>query len=421
MSTSTITVGGQSITLVSTPSKPGLRSVEFDYADAVGTVPSKFTGQVQAQKWLGADMLSGTMTLPPLTQVEADDWIAFLMQLRGMANAFQIGDPLQPNARGSGAGAPVVDNTVPGGNAAGSEFLGTQGWTANATGVLLRGDWIQVGYRRYRVMDDVNADGSGKAIFEIWPVLREVPDNDGTTAGWLNATGTCNCTVSKSIGNGNYGIIWQNFVIPDNVVLPSDAVIQGIYPVLICSATHDQAFSYYLHGVGLSMGSPGGPGFTSPSDPSNTTFSSTEFHAASIGTSLSDLVGQEIMTLINSSLNISSLADVISITGVGFAIYYTTATHPGGTPQMPAPFTVPSGQAVAWALPMALTETGVQPGSGGIFGSGTGEGVGTTATYNGGLILNGAKGLFRLAQNKRVSTADITRLTKISFPIQEYR
>lgn len=179
MSVSVITIGGQSVNLVAMPSFPGMRTVEFEMNDAVGIVMSTFTGQLQAQQWPGADMLRGTMTLPVLQQADADNWISFLMQLRGMANAFRIGDPLKSAPRGSGSvvdGAPFVDNTVSG-NLAMSQSIDTKGWTDSADGVLLAGDYMQVGYRLYRVLDTVDADDAGNATIPIWPSLREVPED----------------------------------------------------------------------------------------------------------------------------------------------------------------------------------------------------------------------------------------------------
>ena len=188
MPTSTITVGGQSVTLVTLPSSPGLRSIELAITDAVGIYASSFTGQKQAQQWPGADMMSATLTLPPLTQAEERIWRSFLMQLRGMANAFQIGDPLQASPQGSVAGSPEIDNTVANGNQAMSQTLGLKGFTASATGVLKCGDWVQTGYRLYTCLDDVNADGSGKALIPISPSLREVPV-DGSALITSNTVG----------------------------------------------------------------------------------------------------------------------------------------------------------------------------------------------------------------------------------------
>lgn len=175
MSTQTISVGGNNVTLVALPSFPGFRSLDFKVKEAVGAVVSPFTGQVQTQQWPGAEMWSGTATLPELTRTSASTWIAFLMELRGMTNAFQLGDPMAITPLGIPSGTPVVNNSLNNGNPAMSQSLGTSGWTANASGLLLPGDYIQIGYRLHRVLDQVNADSSGNATISIWPSLRELP------------------------------------------------------------------------------------------------------------------------------------------------------------------------------------------------------------------------------------------------------
>src|ERR1700685_2078407 len=119
-----ITIGSQSVNLVSTPSSPAPKSIQYRATDTVASVPNPFTGQVQTQSWPGADLWKWTVTLPPMMQSEADQWIAFLMELRGMANAFQLGDPLKQTPYGSPSGSPVVSNTSVS-NAAGSIQLGT--------------------------------------------------------------------------------------------------------------------------------------------------------------------------------------------------------------------------------------------------------------------------------------------------------
>lgn len=146
------------------PATPGMRTAEFEMDDAVGIVTSTFTGQVQAQQWPGADMLRGTMTLPVLVEANADKWKAFLAELRGMANAFQIGDPVKAVPAGTGAGAPVVN----GAQAAGSQTLAMAGFSG--TGALLPGDYIQIGYRLHMVLEQQDSD---TASVGIWPCLRE--------------------------------------------------------------------------------------------------------------------------------------------------------------------------------------------------------------------------------------------------------
>lgn len=180
MSLSTISVNNANVTLVSFPTSPGLRSLEITITDAVSVISSPYTGQTQTQLWPGGDYWTATATIAPRIPEYADDWIAFLMQLRGPSYAFQLGDPLKQTPRGTPSGTPVVDNTQNGGNQAMSVILGTSGWTASTGNLLLRGDYIQVGYRLYRVLDEVSSDSSGNALINIWPSLREQPTANAT-------------------------------------------------------------------------------------------------------------------------------------------------------------------------------------------------------------------------------------------------
>jgi hypothetical protein len=173
MSTSTITLNGNSVTLVATPSISGAASVEFSISDAVSIVSSPYTLQTQAQAWIGADMWSGTVTLPPLSQTQADVWISALMECRGMMNAVQIGDPMKARPRGNPSGTPTCPSTPV--DTFGSPSLHTVGWVSGKVGLLLPGDYLQVGYRLHRVLDIVNSDSSGNATINVWPSLREVP------------------------------------------------------------------------------------------------------------------------------------------------------------------------------------------------------------------------------------------------------
>jgi hypothetical protein len=157
-------------TIVSVPAVPAApASVEFTAEDTVAVSVSPFTGQQQVQDWQ-ASHLSASVSMPALTHVQAQQWIAFLMSLRGQANVFQFGDPLAVAPQGSGLGTPVVDGISQTGYS-----INLRGFTAGAAGVLLPGDWIQIGYRLYRTIVAANADGSGKLALSIWPQIRESP------------------------------------------------------------------------------------------------------------------------------------------------------------------------------------------------------------------------------------------------------
>lgn len=190
MSTSTITVGGQSVTLVALPTAPERRMVEWNAEDAVASVESIFTRQTQVQQWPGADLMSGTMTMPKMTVEQADAWISCLLECRGIANAFLIGDPLKKLPRGTGGSM-----TVSGSNLAGSQFLNVSGWSS---GALLPGDMLQIDYRLYRVLENANP-------IPIWPSLREVPTNGGavitTNAVGLFRRANNKLTWSAEVGN----------------------------------------------------------------------------------------------------------------------------------------------------------------------------------------------------------------------------
>ncbi|MCU1251537.1 MAG: hypothetical protein JWQ49_4566 [Edaphobacter sp.] len=184
---SLISLNGNTVGVVSLPASAGsLQSIDWNFTTAVATVTSVFTGQVQAQRWPGADALSGTATLPPLTQIQADQWISALMQMQGMSNAFQLGDPMKKSPRGSALGSPTADASVA--MVAGGQVLRTKGWTPSQLNLLLPGDYLQIGFRLHRVLDGVNSDSSGKAAINIFPSLRE-PPLDGQALALFNPVG----------------------------------------------------------------------------------------------------------------------------------------------------------------------------------------------------------------------------------------
>ena len=89
-----------------TPSAPA--TVEFTAMDTVAVSISPFTGQQQVQDWQ-ASWLEASVSMPALTHAQAQEWIAFLMSLRGQAKVFQLGDSLAIAPRGSRLGTPLVD------------------------------------------------------------------------------------------------------------------------------------------------------------------------------------------------------------------------------------------------------------------------------------------------------------------------
>jgi hypothetical protein len=155
---------------------PGqLASITITPTSRVGVSPSPFTGQQQIYAHQGKFWRLSAST-PTLDRAEAAAWIAWFQKLNGPEGTFLIGDPAQAAPRGSALGAPVVDGASQTGLT-----LDTRGWTANESGVLLAGDYIQLGTgssaRLHTNLTDVDADASGLATLDIWPQLRESPSD----------------------------------------------------------------------------------------------------------------------------------------------------------------------------------------------------------------------------------------------------
>jgi hypothetical protein len=167
-----ITVGGKSYNLVDIPNGLEMADISMTLRDTVASVVGAFTQQTQTQYWGGGETWSGRLTLPPMKAAAAAPWKAFLAGLQGMQNVFQLGDPDGQRPQGSALGTPVTAGT----NAAMATQLATSGWNASQSGLLLPGDYLQIGYRLYMVLyAPVDSDASGNATFSVWPSLREAP------------------------------------------------------------------------------------------------------------------------------------------------------------------------------------------------------------------------------------------------------
>ena len=173
---------------LSLPSNSGFAKINFIASNVVGISKSPFTLQSQTYQWPGEEW-QVEVSLPPMDQATAEDWVNFLVSLRGQVGTFHIGDPTHTAPTGVATGTPLVN----GAQGSMSTTLATKGWTHGVTGILKAGDLIQVGtgsqQRIYKVLTTVNSDGSGLATLDIFPALREgVSDNQPITL--LNCAGT---------------------------------------------------------------------------------------------------------------------------------------------------------------------------------------------------------------------------------------
>lgn len=209
---STITLpNGNTYTLIALPSCPGLSEFELTMNDEVAVVSSPYVpGQNQTQAWPGADGWSASFTLPKMNRATAAPWRGFIAELRGMQNVLQIGYPSGCTPQGSPSGAPVC-NTTGTNNLTSATALVTDGWTPSTYGLLLPGDYIQLGYRLHQVCEAVNSDSSGNATIQIWPSLRESPAN-GTALMLTNCVGLFRLAANQRTWHSDYtGLVSLSF------------------------------------------------------------------------------------------------------------------------------------------------------------------------------------------------------------------
>lgn len=163
------------------PTITGIQSISLRArtATAISRSPFTYKEQVlshQGQRW------EAEVSLPPMKRAAAEEWVAFLVSLKGQFGTFLLGDPSAATPRGSAstsAGTPLVNGASQTG-----DTLAIDGLPTSVTGYLLAGDYIRVGTgsasRLYKVLQNVNTNSSGQATLDIFPTLRASPSDNQT-------------------------------------------------------------------------------------------------------------------------------------------------------------------------------------------------------------------------------------------------
>jgi hypothetical protein len=166
---------------LATPTNKTIQQVSFFARNTVAMSMSPFTYAQQVYKWKG-QRWEADITLPPMLRANAEEWISFLVSLKGSYGTFLLGDPSAVTPRGTAsvsAGTPVIN----GASQTGDQLI-IDGATTSQTGYLKAGDYIQLGSgvasRLHKVLQDVNTDGSGNATLTIFPDIRTSPSDNST-------------------------------------------------------------------------------------------------------------------------------------------------------------------------------------------------------------------------------------------------
>lgn len=160
-----------------------LRSLDLTMSDSVSVATSPWTRQRQTYDWM-ADWWEADVSLPPIKNlVEVGQWTAWFALLHGQQGYFWLGHPLYAAPQGSALGTPLVSGAAQTGRT-----LTTRGWSGSKTGLLLPGDYFQMGVRLHMVTQPVNSDVSGNASISFWPKIRE-SQSDGAFLNLSNPQG----------------------------------------------------------------------------------------------------------------------------------------------------------------------------------------------------------------------------------------
>lgn len=159
---------------LSLPTTIGIAQIELRAINAVAISRSPFTFGSQVHEYQGK-MWQADVTLPPMKRDLAEDWIAFLMSLKGHLGTFYLGDPNAVTPRGSARNADTI--TVNGATSSGST-INIQSAPLSQTGYLKAGDYLHVGSgenrQLFKVLTNTDTDASGTATVDVWPNVRTI-------------------------------------------------------------------------------------------------------------------------------------------------------------------------------------------------------------------------------------------------------
>lgn len=149
---------------LSLPTVTRVRSIDLRAINAVAYSQSPFTFSGQAHAYQG-QMWQADVSLPPMRRTAAEQWLAFLVSLRGQYGTFLLGDPTCSSIRGTATSCSIT----------GSSGDNTVSATVPSGETLLAGDYIQLGSAATATLHKVLVDYTGTgadADLEIWPALR---------------------------------------------------------------------------------------------------------------------------------------------------------------------------------------------------------------------------------------------------------
>lgn len=157
---------------LSLPTSIGIAQIELRATNAVAVSRSPFTFSTQVHAYTGSAW-QADVSLPSIRRDLAEDWVAWLLSLRGQLGTFYLGDPNAVTPRGS---ARDTDTVFTSAAVSSGSSIAVDSAPTSITGYLKAGDYVQVGTgtarQLFKVLADVDTNSSGEATIDVWPNVR---------------------------------------------------------------------------------------------------------------------------------------------------------------------------------------------------------------------------------------------------------
>ena len=157
---------------LSLPTSIGIAQIELRATNAVAISRSPFTFSTQVHAYTGQSW-QADVTLPSIRRDLAEDWVAWLISLKGQLGTFYLGDPNAATPRGS---ARDTDTIKVASAVSSGGTISINSAPASQTDYLKAGDYMQIGLgvsrQLFKVLNDVDTDGAGAATVDVWPNVR---------------------------------------------------------------------------------------------------------------------------------------------------------------------------------------------------------------------------------------------------------
>jgi len=157
---------------LSLPTSIGIAQIELRATNAVAISRSPFTFSTQVHAYTGQSW-QADVTLPSIRRDLAEDWVAWLISLKGQLGTFYLGDPNAVTPRGS---ARDTDTIKVASAVSSGDTISINSAPASQTDYLKAGDYMQIGLgvsrQLFKVLNDVDTDGAGAATVDVWPNVR---------------------------------------------------------------------------------------------------------------------------------------------------------------------------------------------------------------------------------------------------------